>query len=264
MRKVVMRLAWTISLLYIIAMGYLYTMQDALVFNAQAIEKQDKVSGVNIETISLHVSDEAILDGIYKKSENAGAPLIIYFGGNADDATRFVLHVEHIRGYDIVALNYRGYLGSSGKPSEKALFEDALKIYDTYAKDKSVILIGRSLGTGVASYVASQRDVKGVVLITPYDSIVSVAKHQYPFFPIEVLLKHKFETLNYIPSIKAPIAIIEVKNDTTIPRYHLEKLLEKLPATTLHVTLNNTTHGKVLEASDFEKELINILGKLSE
>lgn len=264
MRKVVMRLAWSIGILYGVAMGYLYSMQDMLVFNVAAIEKQDKVSGEGIENISLHVNDNTVLDGVYKKSLSPDAPLILYFGGNADDATRFVLHVKKIKDFDIIAFNYRGYVASTGMPSEKALFEDALKIYDTYAKGKKVILVGRSLGTGVATYVASKREVKGVVLITPYDSIVSIAKRQYPFFPVEVLLTHKFETINYISSVKAPIALMEVQNDTTIPRFHLEKLLEKLPTTTLHVTLADTTHGKVLEAKAFEQELVSILGKLSE
>lgn len=258
------RMAYTIVALYFVAIGYLFSMQDKLIFNAQAIEKHDKVSGENIETISLHVSDNALLDGVYKKAEIPNAPLLLYFGGNADDATRFVLHVKQLSAYDIVAFNYRGYGQSSGEPSEKALFEDALKIYDTYANDKKVIVVGRSLGTGVASYVASKRDVQGVVLITPYDSIASIAKRKYPFFPIDAILKHKFDTLKLIPFIKAKIAIIEVQNDTIIPRYHLEKLMEKLPATTLHVTLSDATHGNVLVANDFEKELTKILGKLSE
>ena len=264
MKKIVKRMGYTIAALYLAAMGYLFSMQDKLVFPAQAIAKQDKVSGENIETISLHVSDNALLDGVYKKAQIPQAPLLLYFGGNASDATRFVLHVKQLKAYDIVAFNYRGYVASSGEPSEKALFEDALKIYDTYAKDKKVILIGRSLGTGVASYVASKRDIQGLVLITPYDSIASIAKQKYPFFPIDTILKHKFDTLKLIPLIKAKIAIMDVPNDTVIPPYHLKKLLEKLPADTLHVSLPNAMHNTILTSEDFEKELTKILGKLSE
>lgn len=257
-------MAYAIVALYLGAMGYLFSMQDALLFNAQAIEKQGKVSGENIETISLNVSDNAVLDGVYQKSGLEEAPLIIYFGGNADDATRFVLYVKDIKGYDIVSFNYRGYVASTGKPSEKAFFEDALKIYDTYAKGKKVIVIGRSLGTGVASYLASKRDVQGLVLITPYDSIASIAKRKYPFFPIDAILKHQFNTLKLIPQIKTKMAVMEVENDTTIPRYHLEQLLKVMPQSLLHVTLTNTTHGNVLGAENFEKELQLILKSLHE
>jgi homoserine acetyltransferase len=78
------------------------------------------------------------------------------------------------------------------------------------------------------------------------------------------LLKNKFETVNYLPLVKAKIAIIEVENDVTIPRYHLEKLLEAMPSKPLHIILSNTTHGKILEHPAFTKELQTILGKIIE
>jgi len=189
---------------------------------------------------------------------------LIYFGGNADDATQFLLHVKELQGYDVLAFNYRGYGGSTGTPSEQALFEDALKIYDTYAKGRKVVLIGRSLGSGVATYLASQRVVDGLVLVTPYDSILSIAKLKYPFFPIELLLQNKFESVNYIPLVKAKIAVIEVEHDTIIPHYHLEKLLEAMPSRPLHVILTNTTHGNVLDNPTFTRTLQKILGKIDE
>lgn len=263
-KRLVQIVASTIVLVYVAAMGYLYITQDAQVFNAKAIEKQAKVSVQNVENITLHVNEKVDLEGVYRKSTSDDAPLILYFGGNADDATRFVLHVKELEPFDIVTFNYRGFVGSTGKPSEKAVFEDALKIYDTYSKHKKVFVIGRSLGSGVASFVASQREVAGLVLITPYDSIVSMGEQKYPFLPIDFLLNHKFETLKYIPLVKAKIAIVEVENDMTIPRFHLQKLLEKMPREPLHVKLENITHGKVLEHPNFEKNLQIILGKLSE
>ena len=250
--------------LYLVAMGYLYFTQNDQLFPAKLIEKQAKVSGENIEGLSLRVSDAVVLDGVMRKDEASDAGLILYFGGNADDATRFVLDVKELQGYDIVAFNYRGYVGSSGTPSEEALFNDALKIYDTYAKGRKVVVIGRSLGTGVATYLASKRVVDGLVLLTPYDSILSIAKLKYPFFPIDLLLQNKFESVDYLPFVKAKIAVIEVENDATIPRYHLEKLLEAMPRRPLHVILAHTTHGKVLEHPAFTSELQIILGKISE
>lgn len=252
--------------LYLIAMGYLYFTQNDQLFPAKSIVKEAKVSGDAIESLTLRVKEDVVLDGVLRKDEEegAGAGLILYFGGNADDATRFVVYTKELQGYDVIAFNYRGYVGSSGTPSEEALFEDALKIYDTYAKGRKVVVIGRSLGTGVATYLASKRVVDGLVLLTPYDSILSLAKLKYPFFPIDLLLKNKFETVNYLPLVKAKIAIIEVENDVTIPRYHLEKLLEAMPSKPLHIILSNTTHGKILEHPAFTKELQTILGKIIE
>ncbi len=250
--------------LYILAMGYLYFTQEAQIFPAQSIQKEQVVQAQNQEKISLHVNADVVLQGVLRKDEKSDAGLLLYFGGNADDATLFASYVKALRGYDIVSFNYRGYVDSSGKPSEHTLFEDALKIYDTYAKNRKVVIVGRSLGSGVATYVASKRESDGLVLITPYDSIVSMGQQKYPYFPIAWLLKHSFETVRYIPSITAPIAIIEVENDTTIPRYHLEKLLAMLPKPPLHVRLSNTTHGDVLKHPNFTYELQTLLGKIYE
>jgi len=250
--------------LYFLAIGYLYFTQDEQIFPAHLIQKKEPVRGENITPLTLRVSDHAVLDGVLRKDEEPNAALMLYFAGNADDATRFVLHVKALQGYDIVSFNYRGYVNSTGKPSEEALFHDALKIYDTYAKGRRVFVVGRSLGTGVATYLATKRVVDGLVLITPYDSIISLGQRKYPFFPVALLINHPFESDKYIPFVTAPIAIIEVENDQTIPHYHLEKLIAAIPKDFLHVKLSNTTHGTVLEHPNFTQELQTLLGKMSE
>jgi len=257
------RMIGSLVAVYFGAIGYLYFTQDDQVFNAKMlVVKEQKIEGEGIEALNFAV-EGALLKGLYRKTSEH-APLLIYFGGNADDAREFVKITRPLMGYDMMTLNYRGYVDSTGKPSEKALYADALSQYDAFAKGREVILVGRSLGTGVATYVASKREVKGLVLITPYDSILSMAKQKYPYFPIDVLLKHPFEANVYIPHVKATIAVIEVDNDVTIPRFHLEQLLKVMPKKPLHVTLYNTTHGDVLEHPEFNKELQALLGKIRE
>ncbi len=234
--------------LYVCALVYIYFTQDSQVFNLSEIEKKEPVKGV--EHITFEVEKGVALEGIHRKYENS--PLIIYFGGNADDATRIVLHLKDC---EIVTFNYRGFVNSGGKPSEKAIFSDALKIFDKYGKNREVIIIGRSLGTGVATYVASKRDIKGLILITPYDSIASIGQKMYPYFPVAFLSKYKFESIKYMLDVKAPVGLIEVENDDTIPKYHFDKLREVIPNEVLHVELKNTTHGDVLKHPDFDKTI---------
>ncbi|MBN1839362.1 MAG: alpha/beta hydrolase [Campylobacterales bacterium] len=253
-----------VVVLYVGAMGYLYFTQEKQIFAAHLIEEKPAPQGENLEPLALHVNENVVLEGILRKDEQSNAGLLLYFGGNADDATRFVLHVKALQGYDVIAFNYRGYGKSGGKPSEEAFFSDALKIYDTYARGRKVVIMGRSLGSGVASFLASKRVNDGLVLLTPYDSIVSVAQKKYPMFPIRFLLKHTFESVRYVAFVSAPIAIMEVQNDATIPRYHLEKLIEAIPQTPLHVSFSNTTHGDVLTHPSFCEELQKILGNFNE
>lgn len=245
--------------IYLLAVAYIYVTQDSQVFNPDDIEKKEPISLEDVKQISFKVEKGVILDGIYKKSLKKDAPLIVYFGGNADDATRIVLHVKGLSDFDIVSFNYRGFVKSEGKPSEKVIFSDALKIFDKYGKNREVIVIGRSLGTGVATYVASKRDIKELVLITPYDSIASIGQKMYPYFPVALLSKHKFESVKYILNVKVPVSLIEVKGDTTIPKYHFDKLKEKVPNLALHVVLENTTHRDVLTHPDFEKTIRKII-----
>ena len=245
--------------IYLGALLYIYFTQDTKVFNHSEIEKKEPLDLENMQRLSFEVDKDVILDGVYKKSDTKDAPLIIYFGGNADDATRILLHVKSLEGYDIVAFNYRGFVHSSGKPSEKDIFGDALRIFDKYGKNKDVIVMGRSLGTGTATYVASKRDIKGLILITPYDSIVSIAKKIYPYFPIEILSKHKFESVKYMTNVKEKVGLIEVEDDDTIPKYHFDKLKEKVGNLALHVELKNITHGDVLSHPQFEESIQKII-----
>jgi len=243
-------LIFGLIILYCGALLYIYLTQDSKVFNQNSIEKKEPIRLKDVEHITFEVENGIVLDGVHKKS--TGSPLIIYFGGNADDATRIVLKLKE---YEIVVFNYRGFVKSNGKPSEEAFFSDALKIFDRYAKDREVILLGRSLGTGVASYVASKREVKGIILVTPYDSIVSMAKKKYPYFPIDLLLRHKFASVEHILYAKVPVCLIEVENDDVVSKYHFDKLRVKVPNLALHVKLSDTTHGGVLDHPNFEKTI---------
>lgn len=251
-----------IAILYLGGMAYLYFFQNSILFNAGAIKQEAAFEVPNMEHISLKVNDTVVLDGVYKHAKSKDAPLLIYFGGNADDATRILLYTQELTDYNIVAFNYRGYLKSTGKPSEKNLFSDALKIFDTFGKNKKVIVIGRSLGTGVATYLSSRRKVDGLVLITPYDSIASIAKDNYPIFPIGLLLKNKFESTKYMAHVKNLVALIEVKGDTTVTHKHFAELQASIVNLSSIVSLEHTTHADVLEQKSFEKTLKQMVDKM--
>ncbi len=255
-------LLFVVIFIYIGVVAYFYFIQDSKIFNASEIPSNPPFVLKNVKNISFKVADGVVLDGDFKKSDSKNTPTIIYFGGNSDDATRFLLHTKSLNSYNIVAFNYRGYLQSGGKPTEKNIFSDALKIYDKFAKNSKVILIGRSLGSGVAVYLASKREVLGVVLITPYDSVVSLVKEKYPYLPIDFILKYRFESIKCAKNINSPICIIEVKGDKTIPNSHTLELSKKIKNLSKFVVLENTTHADVLNHPKFEENLKNILKEI--
>ena len=151
---------------------------------------------------------------------------IIYLGGNAEDVSFNMPELSSaFPGHALYLLHYRGYGGSSGSPSEEALFGDALALYDKVRAGHSrVVIIGRSLGSGIAVRLASVRDVAALVLVTPYDSIQDIAASHFAFFPVRWMLRDKYESWRYAPKVQAPTSIIAAELDEIIPRTSTELL----------------------------------------
>lgn len=251
---------WLIAALifYIFALFVLYIYQDRIIFNSSFI-KDTPLDCQDCEEINLSVEKDINLVG--KERYPDSSKLLIYFGGNADDATRIFNYLSPSLDMHVIALNYRGYQKSNGKPSQNAIFKDALKIYDEFAKGREVVVMGRSLGTGVAMFLASKRVVEDLILITPYDSIREVAKSKYPIFPVKYLIKHPFDSTAYANDIKVPVYIVEVIGDKVVPNENTKKLLAKLDNIAFHSKIKDVTHGNVLEAIDFNLLFSSIVGK---
>lgn len=158
-----------------------------------------------------------------------GRQAIIYFGGNAEDVTMSLpLLEEAFPEHALYLLHYRGYPGSTGKPTEQALVNDALLLFDRVAaRHAEVVLIGRSLGTGIALQVASQRPVHKLVLVTPYDSLAALAAGQFPFFPVRWLLQDRYDSARLAPQVKVPTLIVAAEHDEIIPARSTARLFAR-------------------------------------
>ena len=148
--------------------------------------------------------------------------LVIYFGGNAEEVSGQMFDAPQLAPWSVAAVNYRGYGLSEGRPSEAALAADALAVYDRLAARKDVdpsriVVFGRSLGSGVAVRLAEKRPVRAVMLVSPFDSLRSIARKQYPIVPVSLLLKHPFDSLARAPEIEAPLLVLAGERDTLIP-----------------------------------------------
>ena len=217
-----------------VALGFpvlIYFLRERMIFFPQPLTQDPRNAnpGAAIEEVSLLTSDQVHLHGWLVKAMPAPtpAPLLIYFGGNAEEVSWLASTAGRYSGWSLLLLNYRGYGRSEGKPGEAALFADALQIYD-YAASRAaagrVAVMGRSLGSGVAVYLATQRPVTGVILVSPYDSVESVARGVYPFLPIGLMLKHRFDSITRAPAVKTPLLCLVASDDRVIPRPHSERL----------------------------------------
>jgi pimeloyl-ACP methyl ester carboxylesterase len=195
-----------------------------------------------------------------------GAPLVLYFGGNAEQVSWMVGEARR-RAPDTAWLlvDYRGYGSSGGSPSEAALVADALAWHDQYSNtNKSIYLFGRSLGSGVAVQLAAARPVDGVILVAPYDSMVEVGRYHYPFLPVRWLLKHRFESLNYAPNIAAPLLCLVAQNDEVIPVVHSKRLYDAWKGAKRWVELLGAGHNSTDDAPEFWRAIRGFLDKKKE
>ena len=179
---------------------------------------------------------------------------VLYFGGNAEDVSWSLDDLERAYpDHDLYLMHYRGYGGSTGRPTEAALFADALALFDHVREDhSSVAVVGRSLGSGVAAYVASRRPASRLVLVTPFDSVLEVAARSFWFVPVRWLLRDRFDSTKYAPAITAPTTIIVAEHDVEIPRLHAEALFRHFRpgVASLHV-ITGAGHNTISRSPDY-------------
>jgi uncharacterized protein len=168
-----------------------------------------------------------------------GTRALIYFGGNAEDpAGNIDAFSPAFPDHALYLVNYRGYGGSSGRPSEPGLTTDALTVYDhVRSRHSDISVLGRSLGSGVAVFLASRRPVDRLVLITAYDSLVNVARTHFRFLPVGLLLRDRYESASRAREVTAPVLVMIAGDDEIIPRARSDALANAFPVEQVRVTL---------------------------
>jgi len=243
-----------------------WLFQERMIFFPRPMESRP-TPRANVEAVILAVSEGVKLRGWLVKAAGTPAPLVIYFGGNAEEISWLVEVADQFAGWSILLINYRGYGESQGKPGEKELSEDALAVYD-YAKQRAdvaperIVAMGRSLGSGVAVYLAAHRPVRGVILVSPYDSLVEVARHHYPFLPVSLLLRHRFESLARVPQIEAPMLCLVATEDRVIPVARSRALFEAWRVAKSWREIPLADHDSVAGEPEYWRSIAAFLGAL--
>jgi len=198
---------------------------------------------------------------LHEGHENA----ILYFGGNGES---MALSADYISGqfpdFTVYLMDYRGYGRSTGEPSEDGLYSDALKLYDSIAdKHKNISIGGRSLGSGIATYVAAHREVMKLALITPFDSIASVAKGMYPMYPATFMLHaNTYDSVSRVKDITAETFIVMAENDNVIPRKNTQNLVNAFKGKNLKVDIiERRGHNDISSDKRYYKIMQDFIGK---
>ena len=186
-----------------------------------------------IEKIKITTKDKIDLMAWFYNRNLEKFKTILFFHGNAGSLENRTYKLNHFKDLNVnfLIIAWRGFSGNKGKPNEMGLYEDAesaikwLKMKGV--NEKNIILYGESLGTGVAVQVAQNKNYAGVILESPFTSMVNMGKKHYPFFPVSLLLKDKFESYKKINNISVPVLIMHGKVDKIVP-YDMGKKMYEL------------------------------------
>jgi fermentation-respiration switch protein FrsA (DUF1100 family) len=227
---------------YLAAAAYLFLFQRDYVFKPGGTLA---VPAAPIEIITIRSADDTDLTGWYVEPR-PGMPTVLYFHGNAGNVSDRSERFEEVlaSGFGLLAASYRGYPGSEGSPSEAALFADGLKVFDWLAERTDEIVVhGESLGTGVATYVAAERDARALVLEAPYTAALDIAAATYPWIPVSLLMRDPFLSREHIARVEEPVLILHGTADRVIPVEHGRSLFEAADQPKELVIVEGAGHG---------------------
>ena len=212
-----------IIVIYSSLLVILFIFQRNLMYHPQENNYFGDKLEVEIEKVNITTIDNINLLGWFHKKDLNKFKTIIYFHGNAGMLDNRIHKLNHFKDMDVnfLIIAWRGFSGNQGSPSEKGLYIDGQSAINWTLKqgviEEDIILYGESLGTGIATELAQHRNFAGVILETPFTSMINAAKKFYPYIPVNLLLKDRFENFKKIKNINSPVLIMHGEKDTIVP-----------------------------------------------
>jgi fermentation-respiration switch protein FrsA (DUF1100 family) len=201
----------------------LYAMQRSFIYFPDTQRPRIALAGLPaLQEATIATADGLRLLAWYLPPREA-APLVLHFHGNAGSIEHRAFHLREFAraGMGVLLLEYRGYGGNAGEPTEEGLHRDAKAARDfLHAQgipDNRIVVYGESLGTGVAVRLASEHAVAALILESPYTSIADIAARSFPYVPVRLLLEDQFDSLARIKEVRAPLLVLQAAQDEVIP-----------------------------------------------
>jgi uncharacterized protein len=244
----------------------LYYLQDYFFFQRVPLTREYKYEfGVPYNEVNLAFDKLSNINIV--QFTGTGKPdrgVVLYFHGNRKNISWYARHAPVMtkNGYAVWMIDYPGYGKSTGKLDEEVLYAYALQMYKLarkkYAAD-SIILYGRSMGTGIAAHLASHQPAKCLLLETPYYSFATVGAHFFPIYPMERMINIKLPTYKYLPEVQMPISIFHGTNDWIIPYSNSKRLQPLLKTNDEFITIEGAGHNNLSEYPLFQIKLDSLL-----
>lgn len=264
-KKRIEKITLSLIILYVIGGIVIYLIQDLLLFHPTPLPANHRfLFDQTYKEFNLTV-DKNNVSIIQFRTLQRRKGIVLFFHGNMH-------HVEYYKKYialftrnmyDIWMIDYPGFGKTTGKRSEQILYKHALAFYDMavkQVKSDSIVIYGKSIGTGIASFLASRKPSRRLILETPYYSIQSLAKHYFPIYPVLPATRYRFPIHTYLSDITVPLAIFHGTEDEVIPYSQSNRLALENPGIEL-ISIPNGKHNNLFENELYQLKMDSLLGK---
>jgi pimeloyl-ACP methyl ester carboxylesterase len=253
------------ALLYLAVALLAFLFQTWLIFPGAG---GDPVLPAGVQKVAIAAPDGAVLAGIVvpASAPAAGAPVVLSFPGNGTNALAASLHVHDLYPQtDVIGFHYRGYPPSGGRTSAASVCADALLVRDFAARrfpGRPIVAIGFSIGSGVASWLASQRPLAGLILVTPFDSLARVARDRTPWLPVALLLRNPMESAQWLRQKRLPVAIIAGGSDRVVRPARTAALRMAIPDLVYDRTIAGAGHNDIYSRPEYKEAMRTALARI--
>ena len=218
--------------IYTLVLILLFIFQRNLMYHPDENNYFGDKLEINIEKVKINTSDNINLLAWFHKKDLKKFKTIVYFHGNAGKLENRIHKLNHFKDMNVnfLIIAWRGFSGNEGKPSEEGLYEDgnsSIKwLKNLGLTEKDIIIYGESLGTGVATEIAQNNNFAGLILETPFTSMIDAAKNFYPYIPVDLILKDKYKNNIKIKNINIPLLVMHGEADQIVPFWMGKKIYE--------------------------------------
>jgi alpha-beta hydrolase superfamily lysophospholipase len=253
-RKSIWKWLKIIAIVYIAGGLALFFLQDYILFHPVTLKRNDSFNFPEPHTdinIPLNNNDTINLVNFFS-TDTAVRGVVLYFHGNKRNISWYAKYIPYFtrHGYEVMMIDYPGFGKSTGKLTEEKLYDWALQVYKIahrrFSAD-SIIIYGKSMGTGIATELASIRDCKRLILETPYYDFPSVVSHYLPFFPVKLMLHYEIPTYEYIQNVKAPVSIFHGTSDWIVTYKNTIRLKKLLKPRDEVITIPGGEHNNLYQ-----------------
>ncbi len=265
-RKKIWRLVKIVVIIYLVVGSGLYFFQEKLLFHPVSLPEDYKFSfEIPFREINLAVDNEKKIDIVqFTVPDSICKGVVLYFHGNSRNINRCApcaINFTKNR-YEVWMIDYPGFGKSTGKRTEQILYDDALRLYKMARARFSpgnIIIYGKSIGTGIATELASIRDTKRLILETPYYSLDALIQRFFPIYPVKPLIKFSFPSYKYFEKITAPVTIFHGTDDGMIPYSQSKKLMNVIKSGAELITIEKGGHNNLNDFPLFHQKLDSVL-----